>query len=73
MKSLNVGNKEIFHVVNVLGEYTTTAAMKEDIERYGSSIYLIRLMYRWRYPAINKKEYKSNIKSCCSQYNRSII
>ena len=27
MKSLNVGNKEIFHEVKVLGEYTTTADM----------------------------------------------
>ena len=47
MKSLNVGNEEIFHEVKVIGEYTTTVAMKEDtyIERDGSCICLIRSMY----------------------------
>ena len=33
MKSVNVGNEEIFHEVKVLGEYTTTADIKEDIQR----------------------------------------
>ena len=33
MKSLNVGNEEMIHEVKALGEYTTTADMKEDIQR----------------------------------------
>ena len=41
MKSLNVGNKEIFHEVKVLGEYSTTAAMKEDIERDMDHLYAL--------------------------------
>ena len=71
MKSLSVGND---HEENILGEYTTTAAMKEDIHRdMDHLLCLIRSTYRWRYPATNKKENKSIIKSCWSQHNRSII
>ena len=33
MKSLNVGNEKMIHEVKALGEYTTTADMKEDIQR----------------------------------------
>ena len=29
MKSLDVWNEEIFHEIKVLGEYTTTAAIKD--------------------------------------------
>ena len=32
-KSLNVGNEEMIHEVKALGEYTTTADIKEDIQR----------------------------------------
>ena len=41
MKSLNVWNEEIFHDVKVLGEYTTTAAMKEDIQRDMDHLYAL--------------------------------
>ena len=41
MKSLNVWNEEIFHDVKVLGEYTTTAAMKEDIQRDIDHLYAL--------------------------------
>ena len=39
MKSLNVGNEEIFHDVKVLGD--TTAAMKEDIQRDMDHLYFL--------------------------------
>ena len=39
MKSLNVGNEEIFCEVRVLGKHTTTAAMKEDIQRDMDHLY----------------------------------
>ena len=41
MKSLNVWNEEIFHNIKVLGEYTTTAAMKEDIQRDMDHLYTL--------------------------------
>ena len=41
MKSLNVGNVEIFYEVKVIGEYTTTAAMKEDIQRDIDHLYVL--------------------------------
>ena len=41
IKSLNVWNKEIFHKVKVLGEYTTTVAMKEDIQRDMNHLYTL--------------------------------
>ena len=41
MKSLNVGNKEIFCKIKVLGEYTTTAAMKEYIQRDMDHLYTL--------------------------------
>ena len=65
MKSLNVGNEEIFHEVKALGDYNTTSAMKEDIQRDMDHLYvLLRSMYRQRYPATYKNEHKSSIKSC---------
>ena len=39
MKSLNIGNEEIFDEVKALGEYTTTAAMKVDIQREMEHLY----------------------------------
>ena len=39
MKSLNVWNEEIF--CEVLGEHTTTAAMKEDIQRDMDHLYVL--------------------------------
>ena len=41
MKSLNVGNEEIFHEVKALGDYTTTSAMKEDIQRDMDHLYAL--------------------------------
>ena len=41
IKSLNVWNEEIFHEVKVLGEYTTTAAMKEEIQRDMDYLYVL--------------------------------
>ena len=41
MKSLNVGNEEILHEVKVIGEYTITAAMKEDIHRDMAHLYVL--------------------------------
>ena len=41
MKSLNVWNEEIFCEVKVLGEYTTTAAMKDDIQRDMDHLYTL--------------------------------
>ena len=38
MKSLNVGNKKIFHEIKALEEYTTTADMK-DIQRDMDHLY----------------------------------
>ena len=40
MKSLNVGNKEIFYEVKALGEYTTNAAMT-DIQRDMDHLYTL--------------------------------
>ena len=40
VKSLNVGNEEIFFEVKVLREYTTTVAMKEDIQRDMDHLYV---------------------------------
>ena len=45
IKSLNVWNKEIFHKVKVLGEYTTTVAMKEDIQRDMNHLYTLLDQY----------------------------
>ena len=41
MKSLSVWNEEIFHKVKVLGDYTTTVAMKEDIQRDMDHLYTL--------------------------------
>ena len=41
MKSLSVWNEEIFHKVKVLGEYTTTVAMKEDIQKDMDHLYAL--------------------------------
>ena len=41
MKSLNVWNEEIFHKVKVLGEYTTSVSMKEDIQRDKDHLYTL--------------------------------
>ena len=41
MISLNVWNEEILCKVKVLGEYTTTAAMKEDIQRDMDHVYAL--------------------------------
>ena len=41
MKSLYVGNKEIFHEVKVLGEYTKAAVMNEDIQRDMDHLYTL--------------------------------
>ena len=41
MKSLNVGNEEIFHEVKVLGEYASTADMKEDVHRDMAYLYTL--------------------------------
>ena len=41
MKSLNVWNEEIFCKVKVLGEYTTTTVMKEDIQRDKDHLYTL--------------------------------
>ena len=41
MKLLNVGNEEIFSEVKVLGEYTTTPAIKEDIQRDMDHLYTL--------------------------------
>ena len=41
MKSLYVGNKEIFHEVKVLGEYTKAAVMNEDIQRDMDHLYAL--------------------------------
>ena len=41
MKSLNVGDEEIFHEVKVLGEYTSTAVMKEDIQKDMAHLYVL--------------------------------
>ena len=41
MKSVSVWNEEIFHKVKVLGDYTTTVAMKEDIQRDMDHLYTL--------------------------------
>ena len=41
MKSLILGNEEIFCEVKVLGEYATTVAMKEDIQRDMNHLYTL--------------------------------
>ena len=41
VKSLNVGNEEISCEVKVLREYTTTVAMKEDIQRDMDHLYVL--------------------------------
>ena len=41
VKSLNIGNEEIFCEVKVLREYTTTVAMKEDIQRDMDHLYVL--------------------------------
>ena len=41
MKTLNVWNEEILRKVKDLGEYTTTAAMKEDIQRDMDHLYTL--------------------------------
>ena len=41
IKSLKVKNEQIFCEVNILGKYTTTAAMKEDIQRDMDHLYTL--------------------------------
>ena len=41
MKSLNVGNEELFHDVKVLGDTLPTAAMKENIQRDMDHLYFL--------------------------------
>ena len=41
MKPLNVWNEEIFCKVKVLGVYTTTAAIKEDMQRDMDHLYVL--------------------------------
>ena len=41
LKSLNVGNEEVFCRIKVLGEYTISTAIKEDIQRDMNHLYVL--------------------------------
>ena len=71
MKSLNVGNEEIFHEVKVLGEYASTADMKEDVHR--DMAYLYTLLDQCTDEDI-LQQIRKNIRAALNlHYNRSII